>query len=86
MSSQLNSKYLLHNKLLITYKMIFPTKEPNSVDATTTGGYEINDVSGRSKLTYENGLLTAFNEDKVIFLCHTSSFSRFDNIWKIEQQ
>ena len=94
MSSQLNSKYLLHNKLLITFKMIFPTKEPNSVEATLTGGYKITDELGDSCLTYSSdGLLTAtirtslaLHHDhfhKVVFMCHVSSFSKFDNIWKI---
>lgn len=94
MSSQLNSKYLLHNKLLITFKMIFPTKEPNSVETTLTGGYKIIDKFGDSCLTYSSdGLLTAtirtaseLQSDyfhKVVFMCHISSFSKFDNIWKI---
>ena len=97
MSSQLNSKYVLHNKLLITFKMIFPTKEPDSVETTLTGGYKIQDKLGDSCLTYSNdGLLTATVRtssdqvtdyyNKVVFMCHVSSFSRFDNIWKIEQQ
>ena len=86
MSSQLNSKYLLHNKLLITYKMIFPTVEPNSVQTVNTNIYLVRDKELTSALTYDNGLLSAeFNGD-VIFMCHVSSFSRFDNIWKIEQQ
>ncbi len=97
MSSQLNSNYVLHNKLLITFKMIFPTKEPDSVETTLTGGYKIQDKLGDSCLTYSSdGLLTAtvrtsseLHHDyfhKVIFMCHVSSFSRLDNIWKIEQQ
>ncbi len=85
MNSQLNSKYMLHNKLLITYTMIFPTKTPNSVQFAE-GKYWLWDKDLTSKLEYEDGLLTAELNSKVIFLCHTSSFKRFDNIWKIEQQ
>ena len=87
---------MLHNKLLITFKMIFPTKEPDSVEATLTGGYKIQDKFGDSCLEYtNNGLLTAtvrtastLQSDyfhKVVFMCHVSSFSKFNNIWKIEQ-
>ena len=93
--SELNNKYMLHNKLLITFKMIFPTKEPDSVEETTNEGYIIKDKLGDSCLTYSsNGLLTATVRtssdqvtdyyNKVVFMCHTSAFTRFGNIWKIE--
>jgi len=83
--TELNNRYVLHNKLLITFKMIFPTKEPNSVKITKLGNYILRDNTGEACLKYTQGLLTATQDDRVIFMCHVSSFSRFDNTWKIEQ-
>lgn len=85
----------LNNKLLITFKMIFPTKEPDSVEETTNGGYIIKDKLGDSCLWYRcDGLLTATVRtssdqvtdyyNKVVFMCNTFAFTRFGNIWKIE--
>lgn len=75
-------RYMLTNKLLITYNMIFPTKQSNSIELID-GKYHVRDKDLTTSLVYDNGLLTAESEGKVIFLCHVESFTRFGNIWKL---